>query len=465
MTITVERRLRVARRQDDCFRYLADFSTCEQWDPGVARADKRTPGSVRVGSEFDLQLRVLGRRVPMHYELVAMAPAQRLLLRGEGEGFAVRDEIRFTALEDRVTEIHYRADMDLRAVPRAVRGMLRSWCERIGDAAMQGLERALVADAVIARGAEATLAERLLLPAATQFTRFGYAAMPTRGLSRFVDGRRIAITGATGGLGLAMAQLLARQGAQLLLIGRGRERLQAAVRAIEDFAGPTAIETFEAELSLIGECHRVAAALAARTSTLDVLINNAGVLPTQRIDTAEGHELALAVNLLAPYTLTRALLPQLQAAQGRVINVVSGGLYLQPLRLDDLQFSTRAYDGAKAYAQAKRALLVMTQRWAADRQHSALGYHAMHPGWAATPGVANSLPGFARAMGSLLRDARMGADTAVWLATHPALGGPQHRGGFWFDRQLRPDAVLPGTAVSAADGEALQRWLRKTCGL
>lgn len=463
--IRVERSLRVARTATDCYRYLRDFSTCEQWDPGVDRAEKRTPGLPEPGTQFDLVLRVAGRRVPMQYTLQRVDEARELVLEGQGDGFSVRDHIRFSAGRAGRTRIDYRADMDLRGLPRLLRPLARAWCERIGGISMQGLQAALEADGRIERAGSATLAERLLLPAAADFTSRGYRRMATRGLSRFMDGKCVLITGPTSGLGLATAQLLARLGAELVLVGRGRERLERAAASIEHFAGPSHVQIHEAELSLISDTRRVGEQLARLVPRLDVLINNAGTLPLSRTQTAEGHELALATNLLSPYTLTRTLLGPLQSARGRVINVLSGGLYTQPLRLDDLEFQARPYDGARAYAQAKRAGLSMTQQLARDPGLAEIGFHALHPGWAATPGVARSLPGFNRVMHPLLRDARMGADTAVWLASHPRFDGAAHGGQFWFDRQPRPGAVLPGTGVSVDEQRALMHWLRATCGI
>jgi len=75
------------RSVEDCFRYLADFSTTEEWDPGVFSAVKRTAGAVRVGSEFALSLNVLGRSVAARYRLLEIKPNRRLLLEGEGPGF------------------------------------------------------------------------------------------------------------------------------------------------------------------------------------------------------------------------------------------------------------------------------------------------------------------------------------------------------------------------------------------
>jgi dehydrogenase/reductase SDR family member 12 len=461
--IHVERSLRLARPPREVFLYLRDFSTSEQWDPGVARAEKTTPGVPAPGSRFALSLNVLGRRVPMDYTLLeAQAPTQ-LRLHGQGEGFAVDDVIDLADDGDGC-RLHYRATMDLRTVPAALRPLAQAWCGRIGDVAMRGLAAALEDDGPQPATAATRLAERLLLPAAADFTARGYRRMPSRGLSRRVDGRVFVVTGVTGGLGLACAQELARLGGELILVGRGRARLQAAQQAIEAFAGPTTMHRYEAELSLMRECRRVAAEIAAAHPRIDGLINNAGALPASRIETAEGFESALAINLLAPRVLTEALRPALQAARGRVINVVSGGLYLQPLRLDDLGFLQRRYDGAQAYAQAKRALLTVTRHWAGDPRYAGIAVQAMHPGWAATPGVASSLPGFNRALGPWLRDARMGADTMVWLATHPALSDPAHNGGFWFDRRPRPDAVLPGTAVDEDTRRRLIDWLGAVAG-
>ena len=120
-----------------------------------------------------------------------------------------------------------------------------------------------------------------------------------------------------------------------------------------------------------------------------------------------------------------------------------------------MQFLNEPYDGSKAYARAKRALVSVTEHWA--QQHPEIFFSSMHPGWAATPGVEKSLPAFNQRMRRWLRDARMGADTMVWLASSEA--PLSHSGKFWFDRQPRPTALLPGTAVSATQQAELLQWL------
>jgi NAD(P)-dependent dehydrogenase (short-subunit alcohol dehydrogenase family) len=449
LTLSLQREIVVARSVSDCFHYLADFSTSEQWDPGVRRAEKQTPGAPREGSRFALVLDVLGRAVAAEYELRETRPGRHLVLTGSGAGFSVVDRIDFSESGPRRTRIRYRVDMTLEAPPAVLRPVVAAWGTRLADRAMRGLIRALEEDGAETPGPIDRIAERLLVPGMLRYTRRGYHRLHSRGLSRRLDGKTVAITGATAGLGLATAQLLGRLGARLILVGRGADRLADAERAVREFGGDVDLRSHQAELSSLADTRRLADTILATETSIDVWINNAGALFAEREVTPEGHERSLAVNLLSPALLSLALRPLMRRAAGRVINVVSGGLYLQGLRLDDLDFSFEPYEGTKAYARAKRALLALTRHWSRPSQGDGIAWHAVHPGWAATPGVARSLPTFDRVLSPWLRDARMGADTIAWLASHPALDAPLHRGTFWFDRAPRPDALLPNTAVGA----------------
>jgi len=456
--ISLQETIKVPRSIADCFRYLADFSTSEQWDPGVYRATKLTAGEPRAGSEFDLILNSAGRRVPMRYRLLKLEPPYRIELRGEGEGFSAYDIIRLRPLGHDRTEVDYQAELRFDGAIRHLEAVLNPLMVRMGRKAVSGLQRALTHETEVAplRAAE-RLAYRTLLPAAMRFTERGYLAMPNRGLSDYLDGKRVVITGATAGLGLAAACELSRLGAEVIVVGRESLRLARAARQVRDFSGAAAdkVRIVEAELSSLEEVRRVGEVLNRSYPHIDILINNAGALFAEHATTVDGHERALAINLLCPWLLTEQLLPALSRSRGRVINVASGGMYLQPLKLDDMQYLNEASDGSKAYARAKRALTAVTEHQAS--QHPEIFFSSMHPGWAATPGVAKSLPAFNQRMQRWLRDARMGADTMVWLASSQAPLG--HSGEFWFDRQPRPTAVLPGTAVSAAQLDALLQWL------
>ncbi len=456
--ITLQEKIQIQRPIADCFRYLADFSTGEQWDPGVYRAEKLTPGAPAAGSEFDLILNSAGRRVPMRYRLLKLESPYRIELRGEGEGFSAYDIIRLRALGHDRTEVDYQAELRFDGAIRHVEAVLNPLMVRMGRKAVSGLQRALSLDTgAPPMSLGERLAYRTLFPAAMRFTERGYLAMPNKGLSSYLDGKRVVITGATAGLGLAAACELSRLGAEVVLVGRDSLRLARAARQVRDFSGAAAdkIRVLEAELSSLEEVRRISEVLNRSYPHIDALINNAGALFAEHGISADGHERALAINLLCPWLLTEQLLPSLVRSRGRVINVASGGMYLQPLRLDDMQFLNEPYDGSKAYARAKRALVAVTEHQAA--RHPEIFFSSMHPGWAATPGVAKSLPAFNQRMQRWLRDPRMGADTMVWLASSRAPLSAS--GAFWFDRRPAPTAVLPGTKVSSQQRADLIAWL------
>ncbi|CAL8370444.1 unnamed protein product [Arctogadus glacialis] len=109
----------------------------------------------------------------------------------------------------------------------------------------------------------------------------------------------------------------------------------------------------------------------------------------------------------------------------------SGGMLVQKLNLDDLQFEKGTFDGTMAYAQNKRQQVILTERWAS--QHKEIHFSSMHPGWADTPAVQLSMPDFHAKMQNKLRTEAMGADTIVWLAVSGA-AGQQPSGLFFQDR-------------------------------
>ena len=154
---------------------------------------------------------------------------------------------------------------------------------------------------------------------------------------------------------------------------------------------------------------------------LDVLVHNAGAMPETRTESAQGHEMTMALHLLGPVLMTDLLRPVLAGHDARVVFVTSGGMYGQRLRADDPAYVRGEYSPTTAYARSKRAqvelLPVLARRWAPE----GVVVGATHPGWADTPGIETSLPTFHRLIGPLLRDAEGGVDTTVWLAaTEPA---------------------------------------------
>src|SRR3954454_12432660 len=208
-----------------------------------------------------------------------------------------------------------------------------------------------------------------------------------------MDGRVALVTGATAGLGLATAIGLARLGAGVRLLARDAQRGEQARAAVIAHSGNRDVSVVLCDLADLGDVRRFAAEFTAREPRLDVLVNNAGVLPRERTTTADGLELTFAVNVAAPFLLTALLEGLLRSsAPARIINVTSGGMYTRRLDVGDLQSEDGEFDGTVAYAKTKRAEVVLSELWARRLAGSGVVVHAMHPGWADTPGVRTSLP-------------------------------------------------------------------------
>lgn len=277
-----------------------------------------------------------------------------------------------------------------------------------------------------------------------------------------LTGRRVLVTGATSGLGTATAAGLLQLGAAVCLVVRDEDKGAQVAEELTGL-GPD-VEVRRCDVGDLDDVRRFAANLTADLSVtgdrLHALVHNAGVMPPQRTESAQGHELSMAVHVLGPVLMTEMLRPVLR--EGRVILVSSGGMYAQRLRADDPAYRKGRYSPTAAYARSKRMQVelvpLLADRWSFDRVTIA----AMHPGWADTPGVRQSLPGFHRLTAPVLRDDAEGADTTVWLtATDPA----PPTGLFWHDRRPRPIHLRPGTVPALEDIERAWRWLRETLDL
>lgn len=301
------------------------------------------------------------------------------------------------------------------------------------------------------------------------FTRWGYQARsrlpgrPPDPPPNAMAGKVAVVTGANAGLGKAMVAGLARLGARVHLVVRNVEKGRQARDDLAAQLPGADLTVWRCDVSDLEDVARFAAEFAAAEPRLDVLVHNAGVLPATRETSPQGHELTLATHVLGPLLLTESLRSTLAAAgRSRVILVTSGGMYTQRLPAGDLEYRSGRYRGSTAYARTKRiqvALLpAFERRWRSD----GIAVHAMHPGWADTPGVASSLPGFHRLMRPALRDAAQGADTAVWLA---AATPPPPSGELWHDRGTRSQHRLPWTRHSEADLWAVWRRLAQQVGI
>jgi len=196
---------------------------------------------------------------------------------------------------------------------------------------------------------------------------------------------KILITGATAGLGRLVAEHLAGKGATLLLHGRDPQKGQGLIEELQKKTGNDAMTYCHADLSSLSEVGRLAGEISSAHRQLDILINNAGVGagpdPQRRELSADGYELRLAVNFLAPFLLTGRLLPLLRNAaekggDSRIVNVAS--VAQRALDFDNLMLE-RQYDGMRAYAQSKLALIMLTFDLAEMLAGSGVVANALHP--------------------------------------------------------------------------------------
>jgi NAD(P)-dependent dehydrogenase (short-subunit alcohol dehydrogenase family) len=128
-------------------------------------------------------------------------------------------------------------------------------------------------------------------------------------------------------------------------------------------------------------------------------------------------------------------------------------MYTQGIDLADLQLRNAPFSGPRAYASAKRAQVALMREWAGRLRPDGISVAAMHPGWADTPGLAETLPAFHRLMRPLLRTPEEGVDTVVWLATHADPASTSGR--LFLDRRPRPFDRLPATRLSHHDRRRL----------
>jgi NAD(P)-dependent dehydrogenase (short-subunit alcohol dehydrogenase family) len=272
------------------------------------------------------------------------------------------------------------------------------------------------------------------------------------------------VTGAASGLGLAAAIGFARLGATVHALGRTDERAGEAVARIAAAVPAADVRLAACDVSALAAIRAFVEVFSAREPRLDVLVNNAGVMPDERVDSPDGHELMFATHVLAPLALTALLSGALHAAApARVINVSSGGMYSQALPAGDWESERTAYSPKKLYARTKREEVVVTELLAECLRGHGVVVHSMHPGWADTEGVRRWMPMFRTVTSPIIRNAEQGADTIVWLGAAPE--PLEHTGLFWHDRRCRPTHYRLGASPDpTSDRQALWRYCEAALG-
>lgn len=279
------------------------------------------------------------------------------------------------------------------------------------------------------------------------------------------------ITGATSGIGLAAAEILASRGANVIGVGRSPERCRAAEKNLRASNPAARVTYLVADLALQSEVRRLAVeirqrvALRENAAGLDGLINNAGVFTFWMALTAEGFETQWAVNHLAPFLLTCELLPQLQAAPtARVVTVSSGSHYSTRLRWEDIQLRRR-YSGLLAYSQTKLSNVLFTVELNRRLgEGSSVWAFAADPGLVKTDIGLKGNPGLARWVWLRRRAAGISpaqsAQGVVYLAVEPSI----HQSAEIYWKHSQPKAPSKH-ALDAESAHRLWRISAQMCGI
>lgn len=256
-----------------------------------------------------------------------------------------------------------------------------------------------------------------------------------------MQGKSVLITGATQGIGKAAAIAIAKQGAQVSIVARDPVRAEVARGEIAAAGGSDNVEVYIANLASLVDIQRVAKEYRAKHTRLDVLINNAGAVFSERKLSPEGFELTFATNHLGYFLMTQELLPLLEtrgssrvvggeasaseSGFARIVNVASDAHKGMKLDLDDLQ-SEKSYFSFKAYGRSKLANILFTRELARRLQGSKVTANSLHPGiissgfGSGNGGLWDFLLGIGRVF---MISSEKGARTTVYLATSPEVEG------------------------------------------
>jgi NAD(P)-dependent dehydrogenase (short-subunit alcohol dehydrogenase family) len=276
---------------------------------------------------------------------------------------------------------------------------------------------------------------------------------------QLLTGKTALITGGTGGIGRPTALALARLGATTVLVGRDPVRGEAARRFVAEASGSSRVHLLQADLSSLESIHLLAARFSEQHRHLDLLINAAGTIERRRRLSADGIELTLAVNLVAPFVLTALLLePLRESAPARVINLSSREHRRGSIDPDDLEFRTRRYSASAAYSQSKLGVILFSAELSRRLSGAGVTVNAIHPGLTDTNfgrrGGILSLGWTLKKPWAITPD--QAAGNLLYLATSPEVAGIT---GAYFEQQrrVRPKPLAEDLVLATRLWDQLER--------
>jgi len=282
-------------------------------------------------------------------------------------------------------------------------------------------------------------------------------------MTKDLEGKVFLVTGATDGIGKAAAHQFARRGAELVLVGRSREKGERVVQEIVAQSGNEHVELLLGDMSRIADVRAVAEQFRASHDRLDVLVNNAGALFMDYRTSADGLEMTFALNHMAYFVLTTALLDLLRATPGsRVVSTSSGAHQMGKLELDTIA-KRNGKAGNRAYADSKLATILFT-RELARRLGPQSTASCFHPGFVRTAFGSNNggtVAWLIKVLASMLaRSPEKGAETLVWAATSPEAA--THDGEYFYDcKPKRTSKLAQDDGLAAALWELSEALARK----
>jgi NAD(P)-dependent dehydrogenase (short-subunit alcohol dehydrogenase family) len=275
-------------------------------------------------------------------------------------------------------------------------------------------------------------------------------------------GRTAVITGANTGLGYETAAALAAKGAHVVLAVRNLDKGKAAADLITRATPGASVALQELDLTSLDSIRGAADELRANHNSIDLLINNAGVMVTPKSTTKDGFELQFGTNHLGHFALTNLLLDRVLAVPGsRVVTVSSQGhRFVRGIRFDDLQWE-RSYSRVGAYGQAKLANLLFTYELQRRLQGTNSIAVAAHPGGSRTELTRNVPPLIAavtRPLERFMQSADMGALPTLRAATDPGVLGGQYYGPDGFGEQRGYPKLVASSAASHDTAAQRRLW-------
>lgn len=269
-----------------------------------------------------------------------------------------------------------------------------------------------------------------------------------------MQGKTVLVTGANTGIGLETAAALAEMGADVVLTARDPAKGSAALAEIRGRHPDAHVEAMELDLSRFADVHTFAEAFLDTHDRLDVLVNNAGLMLSERSVTEDGNEATFQVNHLGPFLLTNLLLDRIMtSAPSRIVNVASTAHRGGQLDFDDLQ-SERSYIGMRAYATSKLCNILFTRELSRRLAGTGVTANSLHPGTVRTGfGQEGDSKGFMRIGLAIIRPFILspagGAKTSIYLASSPDV--EEESGGYY--ARSRPTR----TTKAAMDDETARR--------